>query len=306
MDDNNWIIKLHSAFCLNKNDKYIELLLRELSNSNLLDEVDSDERFDRLVDELTMIRRGNNGFMVYNTYMLCKYCIENNEPYILSNEKGSLFLYYLLGIINNNPIDFHVAFEPYLGTYYHPRHCDYLYLDIRPSFLDRIEEYCINLFSPLNYSFIRNTDSTFGDYHISFQEAENEYIVNFHSYHKKELEKLKKIPASIRINNKNNVDNSMIDLVSKTNSVIEGRFVSIEPVYDRDMFFNRYKYLGIELSYRFVDTIRKGALPRTDYYKDFISENEYKDLLKIKYLTSRAESVQLAEIKYLLINNRKQ
>lgn len=305
MDDNNWIIKLQKSFCLNKNDKYIELLLKKLSNSLLLDEVDSDEKFDRLVEELIMIRRSNNGFMVYNTYMLCKYCIENDEPYILSSEKGSLLLYYLLGIINNNPIEFHVAFEPYLGTYHHPRHCDYLYLNIRPSFLDKIEQYCISLFSPLNYSFIRNQDSTDGDYHISFKDVEDEYDIYFSYFYKKELEKLKKIPASVRINNKNNVDNLMIDAVSKSNSVIEGRLVSIECALDRDTFFDRYKIFGVEFSYQFVDTLRKGALCKTEYYKDFFIYNEYKDLLKIKYIPCRAESAQLAEIKYLTINIRK-
>ena len=176
MDDNNWIIELQKALNHALDDKYLELLLRDLSISDRLNEVNNKIKFDRLFDELMLIHKGNNSLMVYNTYKLCKYCQKNDEPYILLHEKGSLFLYYILGVINNNPIDYQIIYEPYLGTFYNPKENDYVYIDVRPSFKTKIEKYCIQLFKQFNYAYIRNYDNGFGDYHLSFIDDETDPI----------------------------------------------------------------------------------------------------------------------------------
>ena len=285
--------------------------MRDLSISDRLNEVNNKIKFDRLFDELMLIHKGNNSLMVYNTYKLCKYCQKNDEPYILLHEKGSLFLYYILGVINNNPIDYQIIYEPYLGTFYNPKENDYVYIDVRPSFKTKIEKYCIQLFKQFNYAYIRNYDNGFGDYHLSFIDdetdpikREKEYFVNFSSVYTSKLVILKQLPNDKRIYVPNSITNEMVTDYSKELAVIESSFEYLSPIYDKDTFFGRYKYLGIEFDLHLMNKVRTGSLEKEKNLKDIFIEKEYIDLTKILYLPSRAESAQLAEIKYLIIGDR--
>ena len=150
--DANMVIR----FFKENNGEYFSRLVDVVMHSPKFRQITNTKEIERVFEELTLIYRSDSSRMIYTTYKIAKQLKKEMEFYILNGPLGSLFIFYLLGVLKINPMDADVRHETLLGTYYETKKVDNISFLVRPDCVDRCKEIAMTHFSDLKpyYSYL--------------------------------------------------------------------------------------------------------------------------------------------------------
>ena len=287
---------------------YFKLIIEILVRDADLKSIKSKEEIERLSDELLLIYRNEQSEIILKVLLMCAFCKENKEPYMLKYSEGSLYLYYLLGYIPFNPIELGIRYQFLLGTTERENILKDINIEVRPEFQIKLEDYIASL--DMNYHpylepqeddgaiclhFInRNKDVS----HLVKEVKGSIYFVIKDKYSLFDegiritifpntlLYQFKEIidsGASIDINkaiayakeqfkqmNLPAFDiNHYISTISEQYASKDDEEESIDPFYDRDSVFNIFLKCGEENAYNVAQDVRKGKSKNSIFVREF-------------------------------------